>query len=151
MSAAAELVEVLVEWIAGDPHRYEWDDAAGVLRPSEHGRVPPEHYGCVPRTRSADGEALDVLLLQDGATRRPGDRVRARLVGVLRREDGDHKLLAVDPARLAVADVAEIDAERLGRMWRWFRRQHVLIGWFGPAEAYSVLAEARRDREQPRG
>lgn len=151
MTTASELVDVLVEWVAGDPQRYEWDDVAEVLRLVEDGRVPPEHYGCVPHTRSADGEPLDVLLLQDGAARRPGDRVQARVVGVLRRQDEDHKLVAVDPSHSPVTDVMEIEAERLERMWRWFRRQHVLLGWFGPEEAWTVLAEARRAGERSDG
>lgn len=145
MTGPVDLVEIVVEWVAGDPQRYEWDERAGVVRPVEDGRTPPEHYGCVPGAAAADGELLDVFLLHDGTPRRPGDPVRARLVGVLRRSDGDHKLLAVDPAQCTFTQVTEIDAERLRAMWRWIRRQQTVMGWWGPAEAHELLAAARRD------
>ena len=146
MTTGTDLVDIVVEWVSGDPQRYEWDEATETVVPveDEYRVSPPEHYGCIRRTLSGDGELLDVLLLRDSAARSPGHTVRARLVGVLRRADGDHKLLAVDPENYVVTHVSAIEAERLRAMWRWFRRRHVLLGWFGPEEARSILAESRR-------
>jgi inorganic pyrophosphatase len=144
-------VEIVIEWVVGDPQRYEWDEAADTLRPADDERVPPEHYGCVPGALNpADGELLDVLLLRD-IERRPGERVDVRLIGMLRRADGDHKLLAVDRRYHQLTDVSEVDPTRLQAIWGWFRRQHVLLGWEGPAEAYATLANARHYWMECRG
>jgi inorganic pyrophosphatase len=147
MTADLSSVEVVIEWVAGDAQRYEWDEPTDALRPvvDDRGASPPEHYGCVPRALCpGDNELLDVLLLRDEQPRRPGDRVPARIVGVLRRGDGDHKLVAVDPNRSPVTDITQIEIARLTAMWRWFHRRHLLLGWFGPAEAAAVLDEARQ-------
>lgn len=175
MTDRPELVEMVVEWTAGDRRRYEWDEATGALhpyaddraplhrrryawderaravRPAGDGRLPPEHYGCIRRTLAGDGEALDVFLLRDGAVRHPGERVQARLIAVLRRSDGDDKLVAVDPARTCLADAGHVDARRLESMWQFIRRRETILGWFGADEAYRVLREARHAWEHARG
>lgn len=147
VTADANLTDIVVEWAAGEPERFEWDEASGGMRSAgvQPRHPPPEHYGCIPGALCAgDGELLDVLLLRDHVPRRPGDRVKARVIGVLRRGDGDHKLLAVDPAHSSLTDVSQVPAERLGGMWRWFWRRQVLLGWFGPDAAREVLEESRR-------
>lgn len=137
-------IAIVVEWPAGDTQRYEWDEAADELKPVATHGVPPVHYGCVPGAISAaDGELLDVLLLPD-VQRTAGDRVRARLVGVLRRSDGDNKLLVVDPRYLPYTTVEDVPAEQINAIWAWMPRQHVLLGWSGPDVARLILEDARR-------
>lgn len=149
-NAGLPLVEIMVEWTAGDPQRYEWDETVDAVHAVDDGRIPPEHYGCVPGALNpADGELLDVLLLRD-PPRRPGERVTARLVGVLRRADGDHKLLAVDPRHHDLTDVAEVDAGRLRAVWGWFRRPEVLLAWGSPILAHAILEESRAAWRQQR-
>jgi inorganic pyrophosphatase len=141
---AGNEVEIIVEWLAGDPQRYEWVEATGELKPVDSYRIPPAHYGCVPGAISAaDGELLDVFLLPDVA-RTVGDRVRARLVGVLRRSDGDSKLLVVDPHHLPYTTVEDVPAEQLDAIWAWIPRQHVVLGWSGPEAAQAILDDSRR-------
>ncbi len=143
---AGPLVDVVVEWIAGDDVRHEWDEQTGGLRRLERQdkSAPPEHYGCIPGALApADGELLDVLLLREAACR-PGDRLHVRLIGVLRRSDGDSKLVAMDPRRAGISDIRDLPAERLDAMWRWFTRRHVLLGWSGPDIAAELLEDARR-------
>ncbi len=142
----SNLTEMIVEWVAGDDVRHEWDERTGVLRRlhRQDKSAPPEHYGCIPGALApADGELLDVLLLRD-VPRRPGERVAVRLIGVLRRSDGDSKLVAIDPAQGDLGDVHALDVARREAMWRWFSRQHVLLGWAGPEVAQTLLDDARR-------
>src|SRR5206468_3750983 len=84
------LVEIVVEWPARTAERHEWIEASGeLIHVATDKFPPPEHYGCVPGAISpGDDELLDVLLLDEGP-RGPGERVQARLIGVLRRSDGD--------------------------------------------------------------
>lgn len=141
------LVDVIVEWLAGDDLRYEWHEATGLTRALERQEksAPPEHYGCVPGALSpADGELLDVLMLRDGTERRPGELVPVRLIGVLRRSDGDHKLVVVDPRHSSLRHIDALDEDRRRAMWRWFPRQHVLLRWEGPEAAADVLEDARQ-------
>ncbi len=147
MTDGSLAVEIVVEWPALTPQRYEWDECTDRVVPVEREDKlrPPEHYGCVPRAVSAaDGELLDVLLLRTDRPYRPGEHVVARLIGVLRRSDGDHKLVVVDPRRSALTDIAQVEEERRAAMWRWFRRRHVLLRWDGPEAARAVLEDARR-------
>lgn len=140
-------VDIVVEWPALTAQRYEWDERTNRVVPAEREEKlqPPEHYGCVPRAFSAaDGELLDVLLLRNGHPYRPGEHVRARLIGVLRRSDGDNKLIVVDPRRSTLTDITQVEEERRAAMWRWFQRQHVLLRWEGPEAAHAVLEDARR-------
>jgi inorganic pyrophosphatase len=86
---------IVIEQRAGEPGRWEWvaaDDDV-VFR---HDLPPmPTHYGCsVDIMNPADGELLDVMLL-DGHERGRGERLSVRVVDLLERSDGDHKLLAL--------------------------------------------------------
>jgi inorganic pyrophosphatase len=140
-------IDIVVEWPALTPQRYEWDEGTDRVVPVEREEKlrPPEHYGCVPRAlTAADGELLDVLLLRNDRPYRPGEHVAARLIGVLRRSDGDNKLVVVDPRRSALTDIAQVEEERRAAMWRWFQRRHVLLRWDGPEAARAVLEDARR-------
>lgn len=143
-SSPTGLVEIVIEWSPGAPDRFEWFEATDSIgQVSASKSPPPEPYGCVPGALSpGDGELLDVFLLDRGP-RTPGQRVRARLIGVLIRSDGDHKLLAVDPATSQTLDIAELPAERIEAIWNWMRR-HVRLSTGGPEQARAVLTDARR-------
>lgn len=147
MRDGSVVVEIVVEWPADTPQRYEWDECADRVVPVERGEKlrPPEHYGCVPRAlTAADGELLDVLLLRNDRPYQPGEHVPARVIGVLRRSDGDNKLVVVDPRRSPLIDIAQVEEGRRAAMWRWFQRRHVLLRWEGPDAARAVLEDARR-------
>lgn len=137
-------VEMVVEWLPGDAQRYEWFEATAGIGPVASSKEPPPFpYGCIPGALSpGDGELLDVFLL-DGGSPHPGEVVPVRLVGVLIRSDGDHKLLAVDARRPAPRTLAEVDETALTSIWHWMRR-HVRLHAAGHEVAYQVLSDARR-------
>lgn len=79
-------VHVIVDTPAGSANKYKFDEELGLFRVSRvlpSGLVFPHDFGSVPRTRAADGDALDVLVLGLPPTF-PGCLVTARLIGVLR-------------------------------------------------------------------
>ena len=133
-----------MEWVAGSSVRYEWDERRSRLRLSGTARTTPEHYGCVPGALSpGDGDLLDVYVLRELPVQ-PGDRHSVRLIGVLLRSDGDHKLLAVRHSNQLITSYDQLSQERLDAVRLMVRRRHTVIGWAGPDTAYQVLAEARR-------
>ena len=79
------LIHVLIDTPAGSRNKYKYDSELGVFRVSRvlpAGSVFPYDFGSIPRTRAADGDPLDVLVL-GLAPSFPGCLVTVRLVGVL--------------------------------------------------------------------
>jgi inorganic pyrophosphatase len=146
-----------VEIPKGSNVKYELDKATGLLRVDRilYSAVHySENYGFVPRTRAADGDPLDVLVLCQVPVA-VGCLVRARAVGVMHMRDEkgrDEKLIAVlvdDPEYAAYRDAGELPPHRLRELEQFFRDYKMLEdkpvtvdGLAGPAEALAVLRDA---------
>jgi deoxyribonuclease V len=127
-------VEMIVEQRAGEEGRWEWveEDQEIVFK---HPLDPmPTHYGCVDGiVNPADGELLDVMLV-DPAPRGRGERVTVRVVDVLERTDGDHKLLAVP-----LASNHRLDGVR-ERIWAWYvAHEKPVTRWGGEGAALALI------------
>jgi inorganic pyrophosphatase len=76
-------LRVVVETPRGSRHKYAWSEQ---LRAFEHkatlgsGLVWPYDYGFIPRTKGADGDPLDVLVLMDEPAF-PGCVLNVRIIG----------------------------------------------------------------------
>ena len=153
-------IEVVIEIPAGSRNKYEYDEAAGVLRLD---RVLSSavfynfDYGYIEGTRADDGDHTDAMLLIDEPTF-PGCRVWARPVGGLQMADekgDDFKVLCValgDPLWQHVRDLEGVSPHRLREIEHFFEtykvledKQVVVRGWEGLSAALAVLA-ADRDR-----
>lgn len=129
---------IIIEQRAGEGGRWEWDyDRDEVV--FRHELAPmPEHYGCsVDIINPADGELLDVILVDDRPYER-GQRVTVRVVDVLRRRDGDDKLLAV------AADQAWPPTQRIERarraVWEWNSQlEKPITHWGGEDDAIAMV------------
>lgn len=134
-------LEIVVEQRAGESGRWEWvaDDDEVVFR---HDLDPmPTHYGCSTELiNPADGEYLDAMVV-DACTYARGERVDVRVVDVLERHDGDHKLLAVPLDRPAIHEgVRE-------RIWAWYvAHEKPLAGWGGEDAAIGLIRACRDGR-----
>jgi inorganic pyrophosphatase len=83
--AESGLVRVVVDTPRGSANKLKYDETLGCFKLSRilpAGHVFPYDFGSVPRTRAADGDALDVLVLLDAPTA-PGCLVSVRLIGGL--------------------------------------------------------------------
>ncbi len=135
----AATLEMIIEQRAGERGRWEWvaDEDRVVFR---HELDPmPTHYGCsVDLMNDADAELLDIMLV-DGCERERGEQLMVRVVDVLERRDGDHKLLAVpadDPER-------RLDGVR-ENIWRWYVAQgKLVVRWGGEDSAMAVIEACR--------
>lgn len=137
----AATIDIVIEQRAGDPGRWEWV-AADREVVFQHGDTPPmpAHYGCSTTIMNpADHELLDVMLI--GAQQPParGEHMRARVIDVLVRTDGDHKLLAVPIDTPLPLAGKQLEAER-DRIWRWCVEIHKpVIRWAGEAAAIALI------------
>jgi len=136
-------LEIVVEQRAGERGRWEWvarDDDV-VFR---HDLPPmPTHYGCSTRLIGpGDDEWLDVMLVDD-TPRERGERVDVRVIDVLERSDGDHKLLAIptDVDRRAIEPrLAQLRADIFAY---YVRQERPVTHWGGEAGALAVIRESR--------
>ncbi|GEM89000.1 inorganic diphosphatase [Oceanithermus desulfurans] len=81
---------VVIEWPKGSHERWEWK-GGGFVRTLE-GLAAPVNYGFLPGlVNPADGEEVDAVVL--GPPLRARTRSTARLTGLVRLADGDHKLV----------------------------------------------------------
>lgn len=130
---------MVVEQRAGEPGRWEWvpEDDEVVYRHD----LPamPLHYGAVPDAiNPADGELLDVMLIARDEPAR-GERIDVRVIDVLLRADGDHKLLAIPASR---PDERVGDARE--RAWRWsIALGKPVTAWGGEDAAIALLRACR--------
>jgi len=118
------IVNVFVEIPVGGGVRYR--SARGISEPFEGVDVVPAladvAYGFVVDTyNAADGDAADAYVIGAcGVT--AGTTTRARVVGIRRRNNGDHKLVTVRGDRREFHDLCEISdlpTPLLDRLGRW--------------------------------
>jgi len=130
---------MVVEQRAGEPGRWEWSACEDEVVYRGQREAMPLHYGAiVDALNPADGEPLDVMLVASGEPAR-GERIDVRVIDVLLRADGDHKLLAIP---------ASHPDERVGdardRAWRWsLALERPVTSWGGEDAAIALLKECR--------
>ncbi|HEY8870607.1 MAG TPA: inorganic diphosphatase [Candidatus Limnocylindrales bacterium] len=159
-----QVIEVVVEIPRGSRNKYEYDEAADVMR-LDRVLASAVHYnfdyGFVVGTRADDGDHTDALLLIDEPTF-PGCHVWARPIGALEMNDEkgvDHKILCVavgDPNQAEVDSLDDVQPHRLVEIENFFQTYKLLedktvlvVGWRDQARAHEALANDRAawDRE----
>src|ERR1051325_8970316 len=105
----SDLLNVIVETVQGSRNKLKFDEDRGLFRLSNvlpAGEVFPFDFGFVPSTRAADGDPIDVLILNEGPTS-PGCLIQCRVLGVIeaRQKERDGRIHRNDRL-IAVADVA---------------------------------------------
>ena len=142
---APERVVAVVEIPKGSKNKYEIDQATGLLRldrvlsSSVH---YPANYGFIPRTKSGDGESLDVLVLCQEPLP-PMTLVEVRPVAVVTVRTGgetEGKVVAVpvnDPQYEPYAKAAGLPPHVIAEIEEFFETYKALEG--KPAEVVEVL------------
>ena len=157
-------VNVFVEIPKDSQNKYEYDEDLGVivLDRTLHSSVHyPTDYGFVPKTRGADGEPLDAMVMVDESTF-PGCLVAARIIGMLTIQCSsgppEQKWLGVpmrEPRRFAEhEDISDVPGHLLREIEHFFEVFKDLedsdigvVGWEGAQEAQEVLEEAIQAEE----
>jgi inorganic pyrophosphatase len=157
-------IAVVVDTPRGSRNKYKYDEKLGLFRLSRilpGGMSFPYDFGSIPRTRAADGDAVDVLILTDAPTF-IGCLVTVRLLGVLRatqKEKGksirNDRLIAVPLTpvnRPSIRDLRQLDQTRIDEIEEFFVSYNRAQGRkFSPGQrlgheaAYRLVNAAIRD------
>lgn len=161
-----EIVEIVVEIPGGSRNKYEFDEGDGVFRLD---RVLSSavfynfDYGFIERTRAADGDHTDALLIIDEPTF-TGCHVWARPIGVLEMRDEkgiDYKVLCVavgDPNQAHIERLDQMRPHRLVEIEHFFETYKLLedktvevLGWRDRTRAHEILAADAAAWQRERG
>jgi len=153
-SIAGNCLEAVIEDPAGSTARHTFDAASGtwVAYRHPHARRPwPAAYGHLPGTYNpTDDDELDVIVLSS-VPLRTGQRVRVRPIGLFRRPDGDHKVLAVhcdDPRYGGMVDLHQAPPEDLRAIEEWFADWDIVLGWENAEVAWQMIRSATEARDE---
>ncbi|HWJ02646.1 MAG TPA: inorganic diphosphatase [Verrucomicrobiae bacterium] len=143
------LLDIVIECPAGQRGRYEFDKSTQSFSLAyDFPQELPIHYGWLENTLGTDGEALDVMLLPWEAgpghpQTRPGSILKVRPLGILRRKDGDHKLLAVLPGTTPwgqAFDLGMLDKDLLAQIQYFAEQISPVAGWGDVREAWEEIS-----------
>jgi inorganic pyrophosphatase len=163
-SPGGRQISVVVDTPRGSRNKYKYDEQLGLFRLSRilpSGMSFPYDFGSVPRTRAADGDALDVLILTEAPTF-VGCLLTVRLLGVLRatqKEKGksirNDRLIAIPETPVnhpAIRDLRQLDQNRIEEVEQFFLSYNRVQGRefrpgqrLGQQQAYRLLDAAIRD------
>jgi inorganic pyrophosphatase len=160
-------VNVIVDTPAGSRTKYKFDSELQIFRVSRvlpQGSTFPADFGSIPGTCAADGDALDVLVLNCGPSF-PGCLLTVRLIGVVRARQREGRRVIVNDRLIGVVEtpvnhprvrkLGEIEPETIRAIEHFFvsynvfaGRQFEIIGRGGPARAHSLLRKAMKAYER---
>ena len=101
--------------------------------------VMPVHYGYIEKTKNVtEGDEVDSLILSDKEFR-VGDKVGVFPVALLRRDDGDDKIIAVDDEHSPLKAWEDVPEKDRTVILEFFGYNHKIIGVEGSDAAYAYL------------
>ena len=104
-----------------------------------HKRNVRQPYGWIKESGTPPGNHLDVIVMTDKEYEL-GEEDRVRIIGVFKRNDGDHKLVGVLENR-DVHDISDLTEAEKGDLRRFYPREDTGEGWFGRECAEDLLKE----------
>jgi inorganic pyrophosphatase len=156
---APKIVNAIVEVPYGGTNKYEYDPTLKIFRldrPLYASVHYPGEYGFIPGTLSADGDALDILILVTHATF-TGCVLEARPVGVLEMADqgvADQKILAVAKSSAVHAEICSHkdvpphslrEVEYFFSIYKELEGKHADVkGWRDKEEAHRLITQGQQ-------
>jgi inorganic pyrophosphatase len=96
-------------------------------------------YGWLKGSGTPPEEHLDVFLLTH-ENYSLGDELPVKIVGVFKRNDGDHKLIGVSPERKEI-DFTQLPEHEKDDLYRLYPRVGDGEGWFGADVAKDIISD----------
>lgn len=96
-------------------------------------------YGWIKELGTPPNRHLDVIVMTDKEYEL-GDEDSIKIIGVFRRNDGDHKLVGVLEDR-NINDFAELSETEKEDLHRLYPREDIGEGWFGHECAEKIICE----------
>lgn len=157
-------LNAIVEVSPNSINKYEVITESGQLKLDRVGYSTlayPATYGCIPKTWDLDGDPLDIVIVNVTEGLIPGSIVEARIIGVMKFDDGgetDDKIIAVLADDKRVDHIKHLDD--LGEYWKkenqyyWEHYKDLkkpgtckVQGFFGPDEAVAIVEECEHRYE----
>lgn len=124
-------IDCLIEISKDSNIKYEFDKEFGKLRCDRFlhtSMAYPANYGYIPKTLSADGDPIDILVICDYKII-PNCLINAKIIGVLEMKDEkgfDEKLIAVpnekiDPSSKYINDLNDLPKSLLDKIHHFFK------------------------------
>jgi inorganic pyrophosphatase len=152
------VLHAIIELNSGTINKYEIITESGQLKLDRVGYSTlayPFAYGAIPCTWDLDNDPLDIEIVQVSEPLIPGSLVEARIIGVMKFNDGgetDDKIIAVlnDDKRMAhiqsVEDLGEYWKKETQYYWEHYKDLKkpgtcTVEGFFGVEEANKIVAE----------
>jgi len=102
-----------------------------------HDKECPYPYGWIRESGTPPQRHLDVILVSDEAYEL-GNSLAVMVIGVFKRADGDHKLVAV-PLGSELKDFKELSVQQHENLKRLYPSVDVGEGWFGAHDAKTAI------------
>lgn len=155
-----KVLNALVEINSGSINKYELITESGQLKLDRVGYSSlayPIAYGLIPQTWDQDGDLLDIIVANVGEPLAPGCLVEARIIGVMKFNDGgeqDDKIITVlnDDKRSdhiqSIKDLGEHWTKENTYYWEHYKDLKKpgtgkVEGFFDAEEAMKVIAECQ--------
>lgn len=154
------MIYCVVEIPRGGSNKYEYDKKFGVFRLDRvlyNAVFYPAEYGIIPRTKEADGDPLDVMVLSSFSTF-PGCLLACRPIGMLRLTDTgetDSKIISVpcdDPRFSEIKELNDLHhhlKKEIANFWENYselqpNKKIKIEGWSGREAAYDKILQAMK-------
>ncbi len=157
------LLQVIIETPKSSRNKFAFDPDLEIFTLKSvlpAGMVFPYDFGFLPRTKAADGDPIDVLLLMDEPAY-PGCAVKARLIGVIegvqiegKKQIRNDRLIAVAEANHMYAKIRrfqDLPGKWLKELEDFFVNYHKLqgkqfklLGCKGESAAMSLIKKAKK-------
>jgi inorganic pyrophosphatase len=155
----ATIVNAVIETPGGSRNKFKYDEKLGFFALSgvlPEGMVFPHAFGFVPRTRAADGDPEDILILMDEPTF-TGCVVATRLLGVMEAEQTEQgkkterndRLIAVAAHSRDYSEMQNLDdlnSNMIKEIEQFFvtynkekGKKFRVLRWRGPRQAFKLV------------
>lgn len=154
------IITAIIEIPKGSNNKYEIDKQSGLLLLDRVLSSPvfyPVNYGFIPQTYCDDGDALDVLVINQSPVV-PLSMMNVKVIGAMKMIDGgegDDKILAVhadDSQYKPINDISEVklinphllqEIEQFFKIYKLLDNKTVEVqGWVGRAEAEKIVLDS---------
>ena len=104
-----------------------------------HKRNVRQPYGWIKESGTPPCDHLDVIVMTDKEYEL-GEEDRVKIIGVFKRNDGDHKLVGALEGR-DIRDISELAEREKEDLHRLYPREDAGEGWFGRECAEEIMRE----------
>lgn len=107
-----------------------------------HFRQFLQPYGWIKESGTPPQPHWDVILMTEKAFDL-GDEIEVKVIGVFKRDDGDHKFIAVEKHR-SIDDFSQLDDCEKNDLFRLYPRVDAGEGWFGREDAENTMISCEK-------